>query len=121
MHICAEFGNVDHMQALINIGGNAEVETLRTLQSKKSKDFITPIHISIENKHPQILRLLLKNNCSKRVMLKKVLIKDKAEMLMNYATRIVAETNSLWKNSKGKAEKKQAGKQLENALLVGQV
>ena len=121
MHICAEFGNVDHMQALINIGGNAEVETLRTLQSKKSKDFITPIHISIENKHPQILRLLLKNNCTKRVMLKKVLIKDKAEMLMNYATRIVTETNSLWKNSKGKAEKKQAGKQLENAILVGRV
>ena len=119
MHICAKSGNVDHMQALINIGGNVVMETHHTKQSKKSKDFITPIHISIENKHPQILRLLLKNNGSKLVTMKKVITKDKAEMLMNYATRIFTESHSLWKKSNEKAEKKQAEKKVEDALLVG--
>ena len=118
MHMCAESGNADHMQALINIGGNVEAETLHTPKSKKSKDFITPIHTSIENKHSQILRLLLKNNPSKRVMTKKVIIKDHGEMLLNYATRIFTESHSFWKNLKGKIEKKQAEKQVENALLV---
>ena len=121
MHICAELGNLDHMQALIDIGGNPVLETLHTRESKKSKDFITPIHISIANRNPEILRLLLKHTCNKEIITKKVIIKDHGETLISYATRIFTEPDSSFQNLKGKAAKRKAVNRAERALLVGHV
>ena len=111
MHLAAKSGKVEHIQALLDIGGNPSIETTYTPHAKQSKEAITPVHIAIENKEPEIFRLLLKNSYSKEVILKKVKIKNKGEMLMNYAIRVANECIS----SKGKMRSK-----TESALLVRQ-
>ena len=111
MHLAAKSGKVEHIQALLDIGGNPSIETTYTPHAKQSKEAITPVHIAIENKEPEIFRLLLKNSCSKEVILKKVKIENKGEMLMNYAIRVANECIS----SKGKMRSK-----TESALLVRQ-
>ena len=111
MHVATKSGNVEHIKALLDMGGKPLIETTYTPHAKQSKEAITPVHIAIQNKEPEIFRLLLKNSCSKEVILKKVKIENKGEMLMNYAMRMAKDCIS----SKGKIRSK-----TESALLVRQ-
>ena len=110
MHVAAKSGNVEHIKALLDIGGKPLIETTYTPHAEQSKEAITPVHIAIQNKEPEIFRLLLKYSCSKEVILKKVKIENKGEMLMNYAMRMAKECII---SSKGKIRSK-----TESALLV---
>ena len=106
MHTVAKSGNINNVQALLNIGFKSDVVTTQTHLSKKYN--FTPIHVAIENKDAELLHLLLKSKDCDSSMRIKAKDKDRSEEPMKHAIRIARE--SIEPKNKDDAKKRKAKK-----------